>query len=91
MQHPLGTQEEKFFYKLTFCAFRNSIKHGALRADGSIRKTMTISISKENIMKNLKVMLLMAVIALDLAGAASAAQAGCCASEDCCASCSGSC
>ena len=42
-------------------------------------------------MKKLKVMLLMAVIALGLAGAASAAQAGCCPSEDCCALCSGSC
>jgi len=42
-------------------------------------------------MKKLKVMLLVAVIALGLAGAATAAQAGCCASEDCCASCSGGC
>jgi hypothetical protein len=59
--------------------------------DGYIRTTITISISKEKIMKKLKVMLLMAVIALGLAGAASAAQAGCCPSEDCCALCSGSC
>jgi hypothetical protein len=42
-------------------------------------------------MKKLKVMLLMAVIALGLTGAATAAQAGCCVSDDCCASCSGSC
>jgi hypothetical protein len=42
-------------------------------------------------MKSLKVMLLVAVIALGLTGAASAAQTGCCASDDCCASCSGSC
>jgi len=40
-------------------------------------------------MKKLKVMLLIAVIALGLAGAATAAQEGCCASDDCCASCSG--
>jgi hypothetical protein len=40
-------------------------------------------------MKTLKVMLLMAVIALGVAGTATAAQAGCCASADCCASCSG--
>lgn len=40
-------------------------------------------------MKTFKLMLWMAVIALGLAGAASAAQAGCCASDDCCASCSG--
>ena len=40
-------------------------------------------------MKTLKVMLLIAVITLGLASAATAAQAGCCASDDCCASCSG--
>jgi hypothetical protein len=42
-------------------------------------------------MKKLQVMLFMVVIALGLAGAASAAQADCCGSDDCCASCSGSC
>jgi hypothetical protein len=42
-------------------------------------------------MKKLKVMLLMAVITLGLAGAAATAQAGCCASDDCCASCSDGC
>jgi len=40
-------------------------------------------------MNTFKVMLLMAVVALGLAGAATAAQAGCCPSDDCCASCSG--
>lgn len=40
-------------------------------------------------MKKLKVLLLMAVIALGLAGAASATQLGCCPSDACCASCSG--
>ena len=65
--------------------------HGAPSCGWFHPPTITISISKEKIMKKLKVMLLMAVIALGLAGAASAAQAGCSASEDCCASCSGSC
>jgi len=40
-------------------------------------------------MKTFKVMLLMAVIALGLAGTARATPPGCCASDDCCASCSG--
>jgi hypothetical protein len=40
-------------------------------------------------MKTVKVMLLMAVIALGLAGTAKAAHKDCCASADCCASCSG--
>jgi hypothetical protein len=40
-------------------------------------------------MKTLKVILLMAVIALGIAGTATEAQAGCCASDDCCAFCSG--
>jgi len=39
-------------------------------------------------MKTLKVMLLMAVIALDVAGTAKA-HTTCCASADCCASCNG--
>ena len=44
---------------------------------------------KEKIMKTLKALLLMAVIALGVAGTAKAAQTNCCASADCCASCSG--
>jgi hypothetical protein len=40
-------------------------------------------------MKTLKVMLLMAVIALGVAGTAKAAHKACCPSADCCASCSG--
>jgi len=40
-------------------------------------------------MKSLKVVLLMTVIALSVAGTAKAAQSGCCPSADCCASCSG--
>jgi hypothetical protein len=40
-------------------------------------------------MKIVKVMVLMAVIALGLAGTAKAAHRSCCASADCCASCSG--
>jgi hypothetical protein len=40
-------------------------------------------------MKKLKAVLLMAVIALGLAGAARAASVGCRPSDDCCASCSG--
>ena len=40
-------------------------------------------------MKTLKVVLLMVVIALGVAGTAKATQAGCCNSADCCASCSG--
>jgi hypothetical protein len=39
-------------------------------------------------MKTLKIVLLMAVIALGVAGTAKATQ-GCCASADCCASCYG--
>ena len=44
---------------------------------------------KEKTMKTLKVVLLMAVIALGLAGTAKAALTTCCPSADCCASCSG--
>jgi len=40
-------------------------------------------------MKKFKVLLLMTVIVLGLAGAATAAQAGCCTSDDGCASCCG--
>jgi hypothetical protein len=40
-------------------------------------------------MKMFKVMLLMAVIALGLVGAATAKQLGCCPSASCCDSCSG--
>jgi hypothetical protein len=40
-------------------------------------------------MKALKVVLLMAVIALGITGTAKATQRGCCASADCCSSCSG--
>lgn len=40
-------------------------------------------------MKTFKVMLLIAAIALAVAGTARAAQADCCASAACCASCSG--
>jgi hypothetical protein len=40
-------------------------------------------------MKTLKVMLLMAVIALGVAGTAKAAHTACCPSADCCALCSG--
>jgi len=81
-----------FFYKLTFCAFRNPIKHaGPSYGWFHPSNNNYFYFKKEKIMKKLKVMLLMAVIALGLAGAATAAQAGCCASEDCCASCSGGC
>jgi hypothetical protein len=87
----LVTQEEMFFCKLTFCAFRNPIKDAGPSCGWFHPQNNGYFYSKEKIMKKLKVMFLMAVIALGLAGAASAAQAGCCASEDCCASCSGSC
>jgi hypothetical protein len=40
-------------------------------------------------MKNIRAILLMAVIALSFAGGVKAANASCCASADCCASCSG--
>jgi len=40
-------------------------------------------------MKKLKVMLLIAVISLGVAGMAAAARTKCCSSADCCASCSG--
>jgi hypothetical protein len=40
-------------------------------------------------MKSIRAVLLMAVIALSLAGAGKAANTSCCASADCCASCSG--
>jgi hypothetical protein len=87
-----GTQEEMFFCKLTFSEFRNQNQtQRLLRADAFIRQTITVPIQKGEAMKTLKVMLLMMVIALGLAGAATAAQAGCCASDDCCASCTGSC
>jgi hypothetical protein len=88
---PFGTPEETFFYKPTFSAFRNRNNSIDPSCGWFHPSTITISIAKEKIMKKLKVMLLMAVIALGLAGAATAAQAGCCASDDCCTSCSGSC
>jgi hypothetical protein len=40
-------------------------------------------------MKALKVIVLMAVLALGLAGTVKAANKGCCPSSDCCADCSG--
>jgi hypothetical protein len=40
-------------------------------------------------MKNIKAIVLMAVIALSLAGVVKAANMSCCPSADCCASCSG--
>jgi hypothetical protein len=80
-----------FFCKFTFSAFR---KRNHSCRDSScghfVRETTTLFYMKRRrIMKKFKVMLLMAVIALGMAGAATAAQAGCCGSEDCCASCSG--
>ena len=42
-------------------------------------------------MKILRTVVLLAVLALGLAGAVKAANAACCASPDCCASCDGSC
>ena len=42
-------------------------------------------------MKNLRAIVLMAVIALGFAGAVQAANAACCDSADCCASCDGAC
>jgi len=44
---------------------------------------------KEKAMKKLKVVVLMAVVALGLAGTVKAAHTGCCSSADCCADCSG--
>ena len=40
-------------------------------------------------MKNIRAIVLMAVVALGLAGAVKAATTSCCGSADCCASCSG--
>jgi len=40
-------------------------------------------------MKKMRALVLMAVIALDFAGAVKAANASCCDSADCCASCNG--
>ena len=40
-------------------------------------------------MKNIRAILLLAVVALGFVGAAKAASASCCASTECCASCSG--
>jgi hypothetical protein len=40
-------------------------------------------------MKNIRAILLLAVVALGFAGAVKAASASCCASAECCASCSG--
>ena len=61
MQHPLAMQEETFFYKLTFCAFRNPIKHVGPSCGWFHPQNYDYFYFKGQIMKNLKTMLLMAV------------------------------
>jgi hypothetical protein len=78
------------FCRRIFSAFRKKSQFEARRADYLFRLTTTLSTSKEKTMKTFKVLVLMAVVALGLAGTAkAAAQTGCCPSADCCADCSG--
>jgi hypothetical protein len=88
-----GTTAEIFSGKPTSCVFRNIRKP---TCTGSYLARMihplrynSFHFLKEKTMKTLKVVLLMAVIALGLAGTAKAALTTCCPSADCCASCSG--
>jgi len=83
-------QDEIYFGKFTFSGSRNdspSLKPSVRML--CPQNNNSFCVPRRIDMKMLKIMLLMAVVALGVAQAASAAQAGCCASEDCCADCSG--
>ena len=87
-----GTAVETYFCRLAFSASRKNTSELArlLRISLSVHYNSFYS-KRRRIMKTLKVVLLMAVMALGLAGTAAASQSGCCGSDDCCASCSGTC
>jgi hypothetical protein len=85
-----GTRAGKFFFECTSSESRKSKNPTQdFPADGLVRPVQLFPLLKEKTMKTLKVVLLMAVMALGVAGTATARQAGCCPSADCCASCNG--
>jgi hypothetical protein len=85
-----GTRAEMFFCKCTSSESRRlpaTLKN--FPADDFVRPPTTLSSSKGEDYEDVEIVLLMAVIALGVAGTAKPTQAGCCPSADCCASCSG--